>query len=141
MNQRSLKKQKFRQIEFRKDRENVLLIREHEEREKAKRKRKANRDENAGLSDGKDNDTRKKQYPVADKTTNQHLRRIYSADKKTAAHTLLNLSMAVILANYCTAMELMADRSLLHLFKLLQGKSIEELDTTCASLQLSDSAG
>ena len=134
MNQRSLKKQKFRQIEFRKDRENVLLIREHEEREKAKRKRKANRDENAGLSDGKDNDTRKKQYPVADKTTNQHLRRIYSADKKTAAHKLLNLSIAVILANYYTAMELMANQSLLHLLKLLQPKSIEELDTTCTLL-------
>ena len=83
----------------------------------------------------------KKQYRVADKTTNQHLRRIYSADKKTAAHKLLNLSIAVILANYYTAMELMADQSLLHLFKLLQEKSIEELDTTCASLQLSDSAG
>ena len=60
LNHRSLKKQKFRQIEFRKDRENVLLIGEHEEREKAKRKRKANRDQNAGRSDGKDNDTRKK---------------------------------------------------------------------------------
>ena len=81
----------------------------------------------------------KKQYP--DKTTNQYLRRIYSADKKTAAHKLLNLSIAVILANYYTAMELMADQSLLHLFKLFQEKSIEELDITCASLQLSDSAG
>ena len=59
MNQRSLKMQKFRRIEFRKDRENVLLIREQEEREKAKRKRKANLDENAGLIDGQNNDTRK----------------------------------------------------------------------------------
>ena len=111
-------------IELRKDRDNVLLIGGHEEREKAKRKGKAKRDENAGVSDDQDNDTRKKQYPIADKTTNQHLRRIYSTDKKlkTAAHTLLNLSIAVILANYYTAMELMADLSLLHLFKLLQGK-------------------
>ena len=120
-----IQKAKVSAIDFRKDRHNVLLIGGHEEREKAKRKGKAKRDENAGLSDGKDNDTRKKQYPVADKTTNQHLRRIYSAGKKTAAHTLLNLSIAVILANYYTAMELMADQSFPHLFKLLQEKSMK----------------
>lgn len=47
--------------------------------------------------------------PIADETTSQHLRRIYNADKKTSAHTLLNLSIPVILANYHTAMDLMAD--------------------------------
>ena len=43
--------------------------------------------------------------PIADKTPSQHLRRIYSADEKTAVHALLNLLVLVILANYYTTME------------------------------------
>ena len=35
----------------------------------------------------------------------------------------------------------MAAQSLFHFFKLLKEKSIEELDTACALLQISNSAG
>ena len=191
LNQRSSKVQKFRHPDFRVDRENVLSISGHKERESAKRKRKANEEANAGFSDGvaveeenyskdlekkakrhrvavlEDNNTRtgskgrrnpgnrkvsahsKKQKsavqcassdPIADKPASQQLRRVNSADEKTAAHALLNLSVPVIFASYYTNMELMAAQSMFHFFELLQERSIEELDAACALLQLSVSA-
>ena len=63
--------------------------------------------------------------PIEHKTLSQQQRRIYSADEKTTAHALLNLSVPVIFANYYTAMELMAAQSLFHFFKLLLERSIE----------------
>ena len=191
LNQRSSKVQKFRHPDFKKDSENVLSVGGHEEREEAKRKRKAKEEENAGFSDGvavkeenyskdlekkakrhrivvlEDNNTRagskrkrnaenrkvsthgKKQKtaihcapsdPIAEKTPNQQLRRIYSAAEKTAAHALLNLSVPIIFANYHRAMELMAVQSLFHFFKLSKERNIEEFDAACALFQLSNSA-
>ena len=62
---------------------------------------------------------------IEHKTLSQQQRRIYSADEKTTAHALLNLSVPVIFPNYYTAMELMAAQSLFHFFKLLQQRSVE----------------
>ena len=80
------------------------------------------------------------QRAPSDSTPSQQLRRIYSADRKTAASVLLNLSVPVIFANYYMAVESMAAQSMFHVFKLLQERSIEELDAACALLQLSNSA-
>ena len=62
---------------------------------------------------------------IEHKTLSQQQRRIYSADEKTTAQALLNLSVLVIFPNYYTAMELMAAQSLFHFFKLLQQRSVE----------------
>ncbi|XP_074608038.1 uncharacterized protein LOC141860747 [Acropora palmata] len=191
LNQRSSKVRKFRHPDFWKGSENVLSIGEHEERENAKRKRKAKEQDNAGSSGGvavreenyfndlekkakrhraavlEDNNTRTKSKrkrspgnrkllthskrqktavqrapndPIADKTPSQQLCTTYSEDEKTTAHTLLNLSAPVIFANYYTNMELIASQSLFHFFKLLQERSIEELDAACALLRFSVSA-
>ena len=189
LNQRSSKVRKFRHPDFWKGSENVLSIGGHEERENAKRKRKAKEQENAGSSVAvkeenylndlekkakrhrvaalEDINTRtgskrkrstgnkklpthsKKQKtavqrapndPIADKTPSQQLCRTYSADEQTTAHTLLNLSVPVIFANYYTKVELMASQSLFHFFKLLQERSLEELDAACALLRFSVSA-
>ena len=191
LNQRSSKVRKFRHLDFWKGSENVLSIGGHEERENAKRKRKAKEQENDGSSGGvavKEenylNDLEKKAKrhrvaalenintrtgskrkrstgnrklpthskkqktavqrapndPIADKTPSQQLCRTYSADEKTTAHTLLNLSAPVIFVNYYTKVELMASQSLFHFFKLLQERSLEELDAACALLRLSVSA-
>ena len=191
LNQRSSKVQKFRHPDFRMDRENVLSISGHKERDNARRKRKANEEAIAGFSDGVavkeenysknrekkakrhrvgvlyDNNTRtgskgrrnsgnrkvsahgKKQKTavqrassdaITEKPPSHQLRRIYSADEETAAHALLNLSVPVSFANYYRNMKLMAAQGLFHFFKLLQERSIEELDTACALLQLSVSA-
>ena len=78
--------------------------------------------------------------PIADKTPSQQLCTTYSADEKSTAHTLLNLSVPVIFANYYTNMELIASQGPFHLFKLLQERSIEELDAACALLRFSVSA-
>ena len=188
LNQRSSKVRKFRHPDFWKGSENVLSIGGDEERENAKRKRKAKEQEHAGSSGGvavkeenylekkakrhrvaalEDINTRtgskrkrstgnkklpthsKNQKtavqrapndPIADKTPSQQLCRTYSADEKTTAHTLLNLSVPIIFANCYTKVELMASQSLFHFFKLLQERSLEELDAAYALLRFSVSA-
>ena len=80
--------------------------------------------------------------PIKHDTFRKQMRRVYSADKMTAAQALLSLSTPVLFANY-TAMELMAAQTLVNLSRsciVSQERSVRDLEAAYALLELANSA-